>query len=100
MFAFNSNLILAKFRSTKNIYSVIKICLNHRKFSVAERLSLVVVSMAHVFKNQTSHGPKFYEFLCKVSLVDVTLSAEGQFIKAHRLILAASSGWFEVRLLT
>ncbi len=31
-------------------------------------------------------------------LVDVTLAAEGQFIHAHKLVLAASSKYFEVTL--
>lgn len=29
------------------------------------------------------------------SLLDITLAAEGKFIKAHRVILAASSKYFE-----
>ncbi len=31
------------------------------------------------------------------SLVDVTLSADGQFIRAHRVILSACSPYFRVR---
>jgi hypothetical protein len=32
------------------------------------------------------------------SLVDVTLSCEGQFVKAHRLILSACSVYFQVSI--
>ena len=32
------------------------------------------------------------------SLVDVTLSAEGQFLRAHRVILSACSPYFKVKL--
>lgn len=44
-------------------------------------------------------GKMFYDFLNHKSLVDVTLSAGGQSMKAHKLILACSSSWFQVGLL-
>ena len=40
---------------------------------------------------------KFHILLEKEKLVDVTLSTtEGQYLKAHRLVLLASSQYFEV----
>lgn len=36
-------------------------------------------------------------FMRKQQLTDVTISAEGKSIKAHRLILAAASKYFKVR---
>jgi hypothetical protein len=39
----------------------------------------------------------FDSLLEEESLVDVTLSAEGQFIRAHRVILSACSPYFKVR---
>ena len=38
----------------------------------------------------------FDTLLEEESLVDVTLSAEGQFIRAHRVILSACSPYFRV----
>ena len=32
------------------------------------------------------------------SLLDITLAAEGRLIRAHKVILAASSKYFEVRI--
>lgn len=48
----------------------------------------------------TNGGPKFFGFLCRRSMVDVTLSAGGEFLQAHRVILAAASTYFEVWLNT
>ena len=39
----------------------------------------------------------FDTLLEEESLVDVTLSAEGQFLRAHRVILSACSPYFKVR---
>ena len=39
----------------------------------------------------------FDTLLEEESLVDVILSAEGQFLKAHRVILSACSPYFRVR---
>ena len=39
---------------------------------------------------------KFYNLFCQKSMVDVTLSAEGQFLQAHKVVLAVTSSWFEV----
>ena len=39
----------------------------------------------------------FDTLLEEESLVDVTLSAEGQFLRAHRVILSACSPYFRVR---
>lgn len=38
------------------------------------------------------------EHLHKESLVDVTLSCEGQFIKAHKIVLSACSPYFQVSM--
>jgi hypothetical protein len=38
----------------------------------------------------------FDNLLEEESLVDVTLSADGQFIRAHRVILSACSPYFKV----
>ena len=40
----------------------------------------------------------FDTLLEEESLVDVTLSAEGQFLRAHRVILSACSPYFRVRI--
>jgi hypothetical protein len=39
---------------------------------------------------------KFYDLFSQKTMVDVTLSAEGQFLQAHKVILAVASSWFEV----
>ena len=39
-----------------------------------------------------------HSLLERESLVDVTLAAEGQFIRVHRLILGACSHYFEVNI--
>ncbi|XP_055385179.1 modifier of mdg4 isoform X8 [Condylostylus longicornis] len=44
------------------------------------------------FNSNLSAG--FHESLCRGDLVDVTLAAEGQFIKAHRLVLSVCSPYF------
>ena len=36
--------------------------------------------------------------LASHSMLDITLAAEGRFIKAHKVILAASSKYFEVNI--
>jgi hypothetical protein len=36
----------------------------------------------------------FHESLCRGDLVDVTLAAEGQLVKAHRLVLSVCSPYF------
>lgn len=40
----------------------------------------------------------FLEQLSSESLVDVTLSCQGQFIKAHKMVLSACSPYFQVSL--
>ena len=40
---------------------------------------------------------RFSALLSSHSLLDITLAAEGRFIKAHKVILAASSKYFEVK---
>ena len=47
----------------------------------------------HPYLIQLVHG-----LLERESLVDVTLAAEGQFIRVHRLILGACSHYFEVNI--
>jgi BTB/POZ domain len=42
--------------------------------------------------------PPIFSFLKDEKLTDITLTAEGKMIKAHKLILAASSKYFEVRI--
>ena len=37
--------------------------------------------------------------LASHSMLDITLAAEGRFIKAHKVILAASSKYFEVNII-
>ncbi|XP_017475182.1 PREDICTED: modifier of mdg4 isoform X4 [Rhagoletis zephyria] len=44
------------------------------------------------FNSNLSAG--FHESLCRGDLVDVTLAAEGQFVKAHRLVLSVCSPYF------
>ncbi|KAL5282599.1 mod(mdg4) family protein [Megaselia abdita] len=44
------------------------------------------------FNTNLSAG--FHESLCRGDLVDVTLAAEGQFVKAHRLVLSVCSPYF------
>jgi BTB/POZ domain len=41
---------------------------------------------------------KCFEMLNRESFVDVTLIADGRFMQCHKLVLAASSGYFEVSL--
>jgi len=42
---------------------------------------------------------KFHSLFQQGKFLDVTLSADGQFLKAHSLILCASSQFFEVGLI-
>lgn len=44
------------------------------------------------FNTNLSAG--FHESLCRGDLVDVTLAAEGQLVKAHRLVLSVCSPYF------
>ncbi len=46
--------------------------------------------------HHTTILPFFDKLLEEESLVDVTLSADGQFIRAHRIILSACSPYFRV----
>lgn len=43
---------------------------------------------------------KFYDLYSQKSMVDVILSAEGQFLYAHKVVLAVASSWFEVNFKT
>ena len=45
---------------------------------------------------QNVYASKFHYLFEQEKFVDVTLSADGQFLKAHRIILCASSQYFEV----
>lgn len=45
------------------------------------------------FNTNLSAG--FHESLCRGDLVDVTLAAEGQLVKAHRLVLSVCSPYFQ-----
>lgn len=42
----------------------------------------------------------FYNFLKHKNFTDCTLSAEGKFIQAHRVVLASSSHYFKVISIT
>lgn len=44
----------------------------------------------------TTITQRIYEHLVKGSLGDCLLSAEGKFIRAHKLILSTASEYFEV----
>lgn len=44
------------------------------------------------FNSNLSAG--FHDSLCRGDLVDVTLAAEGQLVKAHRLVLSVCSPYF------
>lgn len=46
-------------------------------------------------KNPTAN-PKFFNFLNKESMIDCTLVADGHMMNAHKIVLAASSTYFEV----
>ena len=49
---------------------------------------------------QSSKRARFsipYELFDLKSFIDVTIAAEGGFVKAHRLILSASSEYFQVK---
>ena len=39
---------------------------------------------------------KLSSLLSRESLLDITLAAEGKYIKAHKVVLAAASKYFEV----
>ena len=41
---------------------------------------------------------KLSSLLSRESLLDITLAAEGKHIKAHKVVLAAASKYFEVKL--
>lgn len=47
-------------------------------------------------KQSPDYGRKFFDLYTQKSMVDVTFSAEGQFLQAHKAILVAASSWFEV----
>lgn len=50
------------------------------------------------FRNpQNPLNLKIMNLLNKEKFVDVTLVADGRFMQAHQLVLAASSSFFEVR---
>lgn len=47
-------------------------------------------------KQSPDYNRKFFDLFTQKSLVDVTFSAEGQFLYAHKVVLVAASSWFEV----
>jgi hypothetical protein len=46
---------------------------------------------------QPAISPKYFDFLNKESMIDVTLVADGHMMHAHKIVLAACSTYFEVR---
>ena len=52
--------------------------------------------MANVVEKNISS--QIFSFLKEEKMTNVTLTAEGKMIKAHKLILAASSKFFEVNI--
>lgn len=48
---------------------------------------------------QQNNNPKIFSFLREEKLTNVTLTAEGKMVKAHKLILAAASKYFEVNII-
>jgi BTB/POZ domain len=46
----------------------------------------------------TTNNSRLFAFLKDEKMTNVTLTAEGRMIKAHKLILAAASNYFEVNL--
>jgi BTB/POZ domain len=49
-------------------------------------------------KSTPDFNRKFYDLFTQKLMVDVTLSADGQFVQAHKVVLAVASSWFEVNL--
>lgn len=47
--------------------------------------------------NSRNNNSQIFSFLQDEKLTDVTLTADGKMVKAHKLILAAASKYFEVR---
>lgn len=45
---------------------------------------------------QQNNNPQIFSFLRQEKLTNVTLTADGKMVKAHKLILAAASKYFEV----
>jgi hypothetical protein len=54
--------------------------------------------MPVVATKTTDNSSAIFSFLKDEKLTDCCLSAEGSLIRAHKLILAASSKYFEVKL--
>lgn len=47
-------------------------------------------------RSPLSFNSKCFEMLTRESFTDVTLVCDGRFMQAHKLVLAASSCYFEV----
>lgn len=54
--------------------------------------------MLNFTKPTPDFSRKFFNLYMEKSMVDVTLSADGQFIQAHKVVLAVASSWFEVKI--
>lgn len=58
--------------------------------------SQAFANAAELPKIQDDGSSKFYKYLIEGKLIDVILSAEGEFLPGHKVILSARSVWFEV----
>lgn len=59
--------------------------------------STVSSRLIHINKPTPNFNRKFYDLFIEKSMVDVTLSDNsGQFLHAHKVVLAVASSWFEV----
>lgn len=52
--------------------------------------------MTTTLKSKSPSIPKFFKFLNNDTLIDCTIVADGHMMNAHKIVLAASSSYFEV----
>nr|CAD7601084.1 unnamed protein product [Timema genevievae] len=55
----------------------------------------LIISWYHTEQYQHSHSRVFMDHLSSEQLVDCTLSCQGQFLKAHKMVLSACSPYFQ-----
>jgi hypothetical protein len=58
----------------------------------------VTITMVTFTRRQPAINFKYFDFLNRETLVDVTIIADGHIMQAHKVVLAAASSYFEVRV--
>lgn len=63
--------------------------------NIVLKVDRIRLTMTNLIKQ--NNYPQMFAFLKEEKMTNVSLTAEGKIIKAHKLILAAASKYFEVR---